>query len=115
MKRKLLILLLAILLAAPALFSEELPNVFPLFLSKLIERHEELKTIAMPDVEVLTAPGFEDEAVYMAYFKTPEDRQLFYSALQEENIPYLIPDDDKRIGLFHTDLLVFLMKAAIGL
>ncbi|MDR2922067.1 MAG: hypothetical protein LBU85_01850 [Treponema sp.] len=108
--------LVIIFLAAPALFPEELPNVFPLFLSKLVERHEELKNTAMPDVEILTASGFEGEAVYMVNFKTPEDGRLFYAALKKEELPCLaFPNDDKKIGLFHSDLLVFLMKAAIGL
>jgi len=116
MKRIMLILPLAVLLAVPALCAEEIPDVFPPFLSKLTERHEELKTLAMPDVEILTAPGFEGEAVYMVYFKTPEDEQRFYAVLTEENIPCLtFPNDGKRIGLFHTDLILFLMKAAIGL
>jgi hypothetical protein len=100
----------------PALFAQELPNVFPLFLAKLAEWHEEIGTLAMPDVEIFTAPGFEDEAVYMASFKTTEDARVFLNALKNEDIPDLtFPNDELRIGLFHTDLLVFLMKAAIGL
>jgi hypothetical protein len=95
---------------------QELPDVFPLFLAKLAQRHEDVKTLAMPNVEALTAPGFEDEAVYMAAFKTPQDARIFLSAIRKENIPTLtFPNDELRIGLFHSDLLIFLMKAAIGL
>jgi hypothetical protein len=116
MKRKLLVLLFAGLLAVPAVFAQELPNVFPLFLAKLVERHEEIGTLSMPNVETLTAPGFEDDAVYMASFKNPQDAGVFLNALNKENIPTLtFPNDELRIGLFHTDLLAFLMKAAIGL
>jgi hypothetical protein len=108
--------LFAGLLAAPSVFAQELPNVFPLFLAKLVERHEEIGTLSMPAVETLTAPGFEDEAVYMTYFKNPQDAEDFLNALKKENIPTLtFPNDELRIGLFHTDLLTFLMKAAIGL
>jgi len=116
MNKKAIIFLTLIISASAALSAEELPDVFPLFLAKLTERHEELKEIAMPNVETLTAPGFEGEAVYMAYFKTDEDGQCFYNALQEEKIICLtFPNDGKKIGLFHTDLLLFLMKTAIGL
>jgi hypothetical protein len=70
----------------------------------------------MPEVETLSAPGFEDEVLYMAAFKTPEDSRAFLSALSEENIPRLtFPGDELRVGLFHTDLVLFLMKAVIGL
>jgi hypothetical protein len=52
----------------------------------------------------------------MASFKIPEDAGIFLDTLNKENIPTLtFPDDELRIGLFHTDLLAFLMKAAIGL
>jgi hypothetical protein len=95
---------------------QELPDVFPVFLAKLAQRHEDIKTIAMPDVEALTAPGFEDEALYIAIFKTPQDAGIFLNALTKEDTPNLtFPNDKLRIGLFHSDLLVFLMKAAIGL
>jgi len=113
------LILVFFLLTAVGAFAQtaqEIQNVFPLFLAKLTERNAELKSLAMPDVEILTAPGFEGEAVYLANFKTPEDGQIFYAALEKEDIPCLtFPNDDKQIGLFHTDLLVFLMKAAIGL
>jgi hypothetical protein len=116
MKRKLLVLLFAALLVSPAMFAQELPNVFPLFLVKLVERHEIIGTLSMPSVEVLTAPGYENEAVYMTSFKNPQDAITFLSVLKKENIPMLtFPNDELRIGLFHSDLLAFIMKAAIGL
>jgi hypothetical protein len=63
MKKIVLFMLFACLLAVPVLFAQELPDVFPLFLAVLAERHEEVEILAMPDVEILTAPGFEDEAI----------------------------------------------------
>ncbi|MDR0472975.1 MAG: hypothetical protein LBH43_04835 [Treponema sp.] len=87
-----------------------------MFLAKLAQRHEDIKTIAMPDVEALTAPGFEDEALYIVVFKTPQDAGIFLNVLTKEDTPNpTFPNDKLRIGLFHSDLLVFLMKAAIGL
>ena len=116
MKRKLLIVLFAYLLTVSFVFAEELQNVFPLFLSKLFDRHEEIATLTMPNVEMLTAPGFENEAVYMTYFENSKDAKVFLEILNKENIPTLtFPNDELRIGLFHTDLLVFIMKAAIWL
>jgi hypothetical protein len=95
---------------------QELPDVFPVFLTKLAQRHEDIKTITILDVEAHTAPGFEDEALYMAVFKTPQDAGIFLNALTKEDTPNLtFPNDKLRIGLFHSDLLVFIMKAAIGL
>jgi hypothetical protein len=116
MKRKLIVLLFAVLLASPAMFAQELPSVFPLFLAKLVERHEKIGTLSMPSVEILTAPGFENEAVYMTSFKNSQDAVTFITALEKENIPKLtFPNDELLIGLFHSDLLAFIMKAAIGL
>jgi len=116
MKREMLILPLAIMLTVTTLSAQELQNVFLPFLAKLTERNEELKPVKMPDVEMLTAPDFEGDALYMAVFKTSEDGRLFYTVLEKEDIPCLtFPNDDKRIGLFHTDLLKFLMKTAVGL
>jgi len=116
MKKKILLLPLVIMFAVPTLSAQELQNVFPFFLVKLTERHEELKSVAMPDVEMQTVPDFEGEALYMAVFKTSENARLFLAVLEKEDIACLtFPNDDKKIGLFHTDLLVFLMKAAIGL
>jgi len=118
MKKSIAIALFCIFfsLSSQAAFAEELQNVFPIFLSKLVDRHEEIGTLTMPNVEMLTAPGFENEAVYMTYFKNSKDAEVFLSILKKENIPTLtFPNDELRIGLFHTDLLVFIMKAVMGL
>ena len=115
-KTQFLAALLFVLLAVSFLTAQEISNVFPLFLSKLVERHEELKTLAMPEVEMHTVPEEENEAVYMLSFKSPEDGEFFTDVLKKENIPYgMIGENGMRIILFHSDLIAFIMKAVIGL
>jgi len=109
MKKLFLItLLLTILLASP-LFTEEPGNIFPYFLFILVDRHEEVKTLAMPEVEFLLVPGM-NEAMYMITFKSAEDANVFLAALQKENIPNgTFPENNLQLVLFHSDLLLFIL------
>ncbi|MDR2701175.1 MAG: hypothetical protein LBB72_01930 [Spirochaetaceae bacterium] len=116
MKKIALILLIAGLLTAPALFAQDFEEVFPVFLSGLVRRNENLKTLAMPDVETLTVPEMEGQALYLINFITPEDAEIFLRALEKENIPYgIFPDDALRLVLFYEDMIVFIFKTIIGL
>ena len=117
MKRITVILLLASILSVPALFAEVPENAFPMFLFMLAGRHETINSLPMPDVETRTAPGFEDEAVYLVRFPMYENAKTFIEALKEEGIPYgyMGSEEDFTIVLFYSDMIVFIMKAAIGL
>ena len=121
MKKIIAILLLTALLPLAALSAESSQDVFPdlflFFLSKLIERHEELKTIAMPDFEIHTLPDVEDEAIYVLTFNTQNDYEHFLDVLGKENIPYgTFPDREQlQLMLFYSDFMVFIFRAAIGL
>ena len=110
-------ILLSATLTAPALFAEVPENAFDIFLFVLAERHEEIHNLRMPEVETRTAPGFENEAVYLVTFQRQQDYETFIETLKAESIPYGFMDsrEDYLIVLFYSDLLVFLMRAAIGL
>ena len=110
------------LLAVPALSAQEQEQgldkeqVFLYFLFVLAERYEELETMTMPDFEILTAPGREDEALLMITFKTPQDAQTFTALLEKEDIPYLsFPEKKLQLAVFYTDALAVIMKAVMGL
>jgi len=108
--------LLFILLIAPLLDAQEFDRVFPSFLFILVEKNGEMGNLAMPDVEILTIPGEENEALYLLSFNSPEDERLFYTILEKENIPHgTLQEAKPRLMLFHSDLLVFIMQAVIGL
>jgi hypothetical protein len=116
MKKTVLILFLAGLLAAPALFSQDFEEVFPVFLSGLVRRNENLKTLLMPGVDILTVPEIDSQALYLVDFKTREDAGIFLSVLDKENIPYgVFPDNERRIVLFYEDMIAFIFKTVIGL
>ena len=105
-----LILLFTILTASP-LFAKEPEDIFPYFLFMLVERHEEIETLAMPNVEFLVVPGMDD-AAYMITFKSAEDINIFLAALRKEDIPNgTFPGDNLRLLLFHSDLLYFILDA----
>jgi len=116
----LLAVLFVAVLAVPALSAQEeeldKEQVFLYFLLVLADRNKEIGTMGMPDYEVLTVPGREDEALFMITFKTPQDVQSFIAALQKDDIPYLsFPDREQHLALFYTDLLAVIMKAVLGL
>jgi len=116
MKRIIPILLFAILIPAVTLSAQAVENTFLFFLSTIVERHEELKTLTMPGFEIHTVPDIDDEAVYDLTFSKTEDIECFINALEKENILYgTFPNAELRLILFYSDLLPFLMKAAIGL
>jgi hypothetical protein len=121
-KKAVVTLVLMAVMAVGAAFAEE-PDIdievshndlFNLFLLRLVQRHEELGGLVMPDVEALTGPDFD--VLYCVYFETPEDAEIFCDVLIEEDIPCItFPDDDKEIWLFQTDLLYFIVMSVIGL
>jgi hypothetical protein len=117
MKKLISILLLVILIPAVTLSAQvSYDEVFLFFLLMMSERHEEIKNINMPDMEIHTTDDFEDEAVFELNFKKTEDLDCFIAALKEEDIPYgTFPGNNLRLILFNSDLLIFLMKTAIGL
>ena len=62
--------------AAPVLYAEEQEDrVFPVFLTGLVRKHEALKTLAMPDVEIHNVEGYENDALYLLTFIKPDDVQ----------------------------------------
>ena len=116
MKRMVLFLLFAGLFTGKAVFAQSFQDIYNVFLLKLVERHEELGTLTMPEVEIKTVPGYDDEAVYITSFKTPEEAQTFAETLREEDIPFgITTGKEHQLILFYSDLIVFIMKAVIGL
>ena len=103
--------------AVPVLSAEEQEDrVFPVFLTGLVRKHDELKTLAMPEVEIHTAEGYENEAMYFLTFRTTDDAQVFIAALREENVPFgTFPQREKQLVLFYTDMIRFLFMDVIGL
>jgi hypothetical protein len=61
-KTVLALILLAGMLAGSALSALDFEAVFPVFLTGLTEKHEELKNLAMPDVDIRTVPEIDDQA-----------------------------------------------------
>ncbi|MCL2265343.1 MAG: hypothetical protein FWC22_04805 [Treponema sp.] len=111
----LLCALLILLAAAPVLSADENDKLFPVFLTGLVKRHDELKTAAMPGVEVHAVPGTE-EAVYMLNFNKPEDVQTFIDALKAENIPYGTRQNyELQVILFSSDMIQFIWIDVLGL
>jgi hypothetical protein len=116
MKRKLLILLCMILPAVHALSEQNFEEVFPVFLAGLTKRNEELKTLTMPDVEIVTIPKIDSQALYIIDLQTPRDAQVFVAAQEKEGLDYgSFPDDELRLVLFYEDMIVFIFRAFIGL
>jgi hypothetical protein len=122
MKRKLIFTALLCvtmfaLAAVPSLPAQEdgTDYLFPAFLYHLVKRHEQLKTLAMPDVEVRTVPGIDDEAVYLLTFKKTEDVQFFIAALKEENIPYGTRSSyELQVILYYSDMVKFIWTDVLG-
>ena len=111
MKKLFLLILLFTILTASPLFSKEPENIFPYFLFMLVERHEEIETLAMPEVEFLAVPGM-NEAAYMITFKSEKDINIFLTALRKEDISNgTFPGNNLRLMLFHSDLLYFILEA----
>jgi hypothetical protein len=116
MKKTVLIILLGGMVTASALFAQDYEKTFSVFLAGLVNRNENLKTLAMPDVEIMTVPEIDSQALYIIDFKTPEDAGVFLSVLEKENIPYgTFPDNKLRVVLFYEDMIVFIFKTVIGL
>jgi len=109
---------LVIVLAGPALSSQELEheeteNIFPSFLSVLVKGHRELKTIAMPDIEIYAGSGMKEETLYLITFKIPRASRSFARVLDRENIPYSVSNTNERqFMLFMSDMRAFMMKSA---
>jgi hypothetical protein len=116
MKRKTLMLLFIALLAVPAMNAQDFERTFVVFLTGLVNRNEELKNLAMPDMETHTVPEMGDQALYVLDFKTEEDVNSFLSALKKENIPYgSFPEKKLRLVLFYDDMMAFIFRTIIGL
>jgi hypothetical protein len=115
-KTVLALILLACMPAGSALFALDFEAVFPVFLTGLTEKHEELKNLAMPDIDIRTVPEIDDQAVYLLDFKSAEDAVIFAKALEKENIGYgSFPDNELRLLLFYEDMIVFIFYSVIGL
>jgi len=109
-KKTVIILILINILTASNLYAEEPSDIFLYFLFALAERHQELQTLTMPEVEFLTVPGM-DEAANLIIFNTAEDARIFLNAVNSENISNgTFPNDDRRILLFRSDMLRFIVK-----
>lgn len=111
-----LFLFITSIVLAQNLGAQEFETVFNKFLTKFTERHEQLKTITIPDVEILTTPDREGDALYMLYFNNAENSKIFNEAVQKENIRlFIFNENETQIGLVYSDIALFLMKIAIGL
>jgi hypothetical protein len=116
MSKTVLVALMAVAVCVGVWGQEDEPDyLFPAFLHHLVKRHEQLKPLAMPDVEIRTAPGYDDEAVYILTFKTTEDVSIFTAALKEENVPYATrPKYELQVILFYTDMVKFIWTDVLG-
>jgi len=108
---------LLITLAAIPLLAEEVDDqLFPLFLSELDRRQEQLKTVAMPAVEIRKTPEMPDEPIYLLTFKTAREVQIFTAALKAEYIFYsTLPQSELQIVLFYMDIMRFVYHDVRGL
>jgi hypothetical protein len=119
MKRRWLVLALALMTAGVVwadLNDDDVLNLFNNFLGRLVVKHEVLGGLAMPGTEIRSPPEAEEltEAVVILSFEKPGDQELFVEALRAENIPFgFFPDG--RLLLFSVDMIVFVMRDAIGL
>jgi hypothetical protein len=105
-----------ILPMAHVVSEQNFEEVFPVFLAGLVKRNEELKTLAMPEVDIRTTPEIENQVLYLLDFKTTKDAQVFIDALDKEGLDYgSFPDNKLRLALFYDDMIVFIFKAFIGL
>jgi len=119
MKRKASILLCGLLLALaaiPASANEEDEKLFPLFISELDKRHEQLKNVPMPAVEIRRTRESPDEPLYVLTFRTAREVQIFTAALKQEGILYsTLPRNALQIVLFNTDLMRYVYSDVRGL
>jgi hypothetical protein len=100
-------------LSAQELENEETENIFPSFLSALVKGHRELRTVAMPDIEIYAGSGMKKETLYIITFKIPRASRSFAGVLEKENIPYSVSNTNERqFMLFMSDMLAFMMKPA---
>ena len=117
-KIQILCTLVILLAAGPALSAQELENeetenIFPSFLSALAKQHRELRTIAMPDIEIYAGSGMKEETLYIITFKIPRASRSFTRVLEKENIPYSVSNTNERqFMLFMSDMLTFITKPA---
>ncbi|MDR0503569.1 MAG: hypothetical protein LBH16_09660 [Treponema sp.] len=104
------------LFAIQSLPANEDDNLFRVFLSHLVNRHGELKNIAMPAIEAHVVPDTDNDAVYMINFKNSGDVQAFMAALKAENIPYASrPNYELQVILFSPDMIQFIWIDVLGL
>jgi hypothetical protein len=107
---------LLITLAAIPACADEPDELFTVFLARLVRRHDELKNLIMPNLEILNASEIPDEALYLLTFRTPAAVQTFTAALNEENVTYgIFPQNELQVVLFFQDMAMFLLWDAMGL
>lgn len=91
-------------------------RTFSVFLAGLVKRHDKLETLTMPNIEIHTVPGVDDEAVYILSFIKPADTKTFIAALGEEDVPYgTFPGNERQLMLFYQDIMKFIWMDILGL
>jgi hypothetical protein len=120
--RPVLVLVLALAVTGPVFadLTGDVTALFNDFFGRLVAKHEALESLTMPGVEVRGIPGEEDlnQAAVILSFKKSGDQEAFIGALEAEGIPYGTFGEGEREGkllLFSPDMMIFIMKDAIGL
>jgi hypothetical protein len=101
-------------------FNDDVTAFFNDFLGRLAAKHTALESLVMPGVEVRGIPGEEDinQSAVILTFKDAGDQEAFAKALEAETVPYGTFGEGERKGkllLFSPDMMVFVMRDAIGL
>ena len=123
MKIKRVIILVLVVTAAGAVFADitdDVTAVFIDFLGRLTAKHAALESLAMPGLEVRGVPWEEDlnRAAVILSFKDTGEREAFIEALRAEDVPFGTFGEGEQEGkllLFSPDMMIFVMRDAIGL
>jgi hypothetical protein len=108
--KKLIYILLVIVCASPALFSQDYEGFFKVFMFGLAELYNEVETISMPAFVIRPDPEDQPQAKYLLDFKTPEDKRTFIRIMDKEEIPYVtFPANELRVQLFFNDMAAFMV------
>ena len=117
--RPVLILVLAVTVTGPAVadLTDDVTALFNDFLGRLAAKHEALESLTMPGVEVRGVPGEEDlsRAAVILSFKDTGDQEAFIEALEAEDVPFGEGEREGKLLLFSPDMIIFVMKDAMGL
>jgi hypothetical protein len=98
--------------------TDDVGNIFNDFLGRLTAKHERLESLTMPGLEVRAPPDVEEltSTAVILRFENAGDREAFSAALEAESIPYAsFPNEERELLLFTVDMIMFVMKDAIGL